>query len=166
MLDLLRSTLAMQSMRTLTIRGRGNLPAWQLEWGAVHREHILWGGFEVISGRQRLRVRDPPHRSTRMHTDQQKAAPKADSAPLLNVVAGGWRQLAVVTTDYRLRHLRAPGVGADRVPWMRNPDHSLAWPLNLAGIYISPFLGARAWSLTESCSRIESESPPDPQSAG
>jgi len=44
-------------------------------------------------------------------------------------------------------------------PWEQNQAASLPWRENLAGIFISPRLTLSAWSLTESCSRIDLESP-------
>jgi len=46
-------------------------------------------------------------------------------------------------------------------PWERGAGSVFAWPGNLAGIYISPRFTSRIWSLTESSSRIDLESPPD-----
>ena len=46
-------------------------------------------------------------------------------------------------------------------PWKLCVDPPIPWPENLAGIYISPCFGARTWSLTESCSRIDLKSPAD-----
>jgi hypothetical protein len=43
-------------------------------------------------------------------------------------------------------------------PWEADADAPAAWPENLAGIYISPRLTGREWSLTESCSRIDLQS--------
>jgi hypothetical protein len=46
-------------------------------------------------------------------------------------------------------------------PWKGNSVDSVPWPENLAGIYVSPWFGARSWSLTETCSHIDVESPLD-----
>jgi hypothetical protein len=51
-------------------------------------------------------------------------------------------------------------------PWEQSADFVVSWPENLAGIYISPFYSSSTWSLTESCSRIDLESPSDPRPAG
>ena len=43
-------------------------------------------------------------------------------------------------------------------PWEPAAD-VFSWPENLAGLYISPRFNSMTWSLTESCSRIDLESP-------
>jgi hypothetical protein len=40
-------------------------------------------------------------------------------------------------------------------PWEQSSRHSLQWPDNMAGIYISPYFSPRDWSLSESCCPIK-----------
>jgi hypothetical protein len=42
-------------------------------------------------------------------------------------------------------------------PWEQSSRHSLQWPDNMAGIYISPYFSPRDWSLSESCCPIKLE---------
>ena len=54
--------------------------------------------------------------------------------------------------QFTSRHL-APVIASFR-PWEDEPDHPIAWPDKLAGIYISPFLTSRSWTLTEESSSV------------
>ncbi len=54
--------------------------------------------------------------------------------------------------QFTSRHL-APVIASFR-PWEDEPDHPVAWPDKLAGIYISPFLTSRSWTLTEESSSV------------
>ena len=55
---------------------------------------------------------------------------------------------------------RLAAVLASFRPWERGAGSVFAWPKNLAGVYISPRLTSRTWSLTETCSRIDLKSAP------